>query len=217
MKKLLFAFTAVLLLGCGSATEITGSWKQDSVNPSNYSSIVVTSMTSNMSARQTVENDLTRELEKLGLQASRSLDVLPPGFTQPKEVDREELLAKIRKSRADAILTVALINKETEERFVPGTYGYQPITRFQYYGRFSGYYTTWYPTLYSPGYYTEDKIYFIEINMYDARTENLVWSVQSETYNPESLSSFSKDFSKTIVNKMVSDGVITPKSQARQF
>jgi hypothetical protein len=210
MKKII-PFLLILLgglLSCGSSTEVTGSWKNPSANAKDIRNILVTALTHNTTARQTVENDLAEALRQQGFNATKSIDVLPPSFTEAKEPDKEALLDKIRGNNVDAILTVALIDKETENRYVPGSFGYEPVPRFGYYGRFWGYYTNWYPTLYSPGYYTEDKIYFIETNLYDAASEDLLWSAQSETYNPNSLASFSKEFTSIVLTQMKNDGVI---------
>src|SRR5690606_23752299 len=106
------------------------------------------------------------------------------------------------------ILTVALIDKETETRYVPGNAGYAPMPRFGYYGTFWGYYNTWYPTLYSPGYYEGEKVYFIETNLYDADTEELLWSAQSETYNPRNLPDFASTFADVVVSRMERDDLL---------
>lgn len=198
----------VLAAACSPGTEITGSWKNPKTGGDRIHSILVTSLTAKTNARQTVETDLANALQSKGYKAVKSIDVMPPSFTDGKEPDKEALLDKINGTGVDAILTIALIDKETENRYVPGSYSYQPMPRFGYYGRFWGYYNTWYPTLYSQGYYTEDKVYFIETNLYDAKTENLLWSAQSETYNPSGLASFSKEFASVVLAKMEHDGVI---------
>jgi hypothetical protein len=199
---------AVYCLACSTTTEVTGSWKNPDVTLKPMNTVLVTALTGRNNARQTVETDLANALQKDGIKSVRSLDILPPSFTASKEPDKEALLKKIKGSNVDAILTVALIDQTTESHYVPGSYGYAPMTRFGYYGRFWGYYTNWYPTLYSPGYYTEEKTYFLETNLYDAHTEELIWSAQSETYNPSSLDSFSKEFSATVLSEMKKDGLI---------
>jgi hypothetical protein len=205
---ILYLFVSVGLLACSSTTEITGSWQSDNASAKKINSILVTALTSKTNARQTVENDLASQLQKNGYKAIKSMDVIPPTFTEAKEPDKEALLDKIKGTDVDVILTVALIDQETETRYVPGNYGYSPITRFGYYGRFWGYYNNWYPMLYSPDYYTEEKVYFLETNLYDANTEELLWSAQSQTYNPSGLSDFSRDFASVVLNKMEKDGVL---------
>lgn len=209
MKFILLLIGVLLLIqSCAPETQITASWKNKAVKANQVSSIMVTALTDKANVRQVVEEDLAKGLQEKGYKATRSMDVAPPKFTEGSEPDKEELLNKIRKTKIDAILTIALIDKDTETRYVPGSYGYTPVTRFGYYGRFGGYYNTWYPTLYSPGYYTEDKVYFIEANLYDAKTEELLWSAQSETYNPGGLRDFSKDFTSAVIAKMEKDGIL---------
>src|SRR5687768_6275181 len=121
------------MVACSPATEITGSWKSPQINGQEISSILVTALTSKTNARQTVEDDLANALQRHGYNAVKSMNVMPPTFTESKEPDKEVLLAKIKGTNVDAILTVALIDKETENRYVPGNYGYAPMTRFGYY------------------------------------------------------------------------------------
>lgn len=201
----------LIFQSCASETQITGSWKKTGAEVNQINSILVTALTEKANARQTVEEDLAKGLREKGYKATRSIDVMPPKFTENKELNKEELLDKIKKTNIDAILTIALLDKNTETRYVPGTYGYTPVTRFEYYGRFLGYYSTWYPTLYSPGYYSEDNVYFIEANLYDAKTEELLWSAQSETYNPDNLRDFSKNFTNVVITKMEKDGILRKK------
>ena len=63
--------------------------------------------------------------------------------------------------------------------------------------------------MYDPGYYATDKNYYLEINLYDAKTEELVWSAQSETTNPSSIETFSNSFSQLVVNQLIKDGLIS--------
>jgi hypothetical protein len=207
MKTFITFIVGFYLLACSPATEITGSWKNE-VQSKAITSVLVTGMTSKTNVRQTLENDLATQLQNNGYKAMKSLDVIPPTFTEGTEPDKKALLDKINGTDVDAILTVAIIDKETDTRYVPGNYAYAPVTRYGYYGRFWGYYSNWYPTLYSPGYYAEDKTYFLETNLYNADTEELLWSAQSETYNPTGLSDLSKDFASVVVTKMKKDGVL---------
>lgn len=216
--RLLYALLIFSLAACQPATEITGSWKntQATANTERINTILVTALTARTNVRQQVEGDIAAALEKRGYKTVKSFDVLPP-FTEGKTPDKDALFSKINETGAHAIMTVALIDKETENRYVPGGAGYTPIPRFGYYGSFWGYYNNWYPTLYSPGYYEEEKIYFIETNLYDARTEDLLWSGQSETYNPSSLDSFSRDFAQVVVSKMENDGLLKKDTSGEEL
>jgi hypothetical protein len=208
--NIVIILTAICFAACSPGTQITGSWKNTNARAStaDINTILVTALTPRVNARQSVENDLASALQKEGYNTIKSIEVLPPTFTDGQKPDKDELLSRIGGSGADAILTVALIDEQTESRYVPGNAGYSPMPRFGYYGTFWGYYNTWYPTLYSPGYYEDDKVYFIETNLYDAETEELLWSAQSETYNPKSLPDFASEFAEVVVSRMEKDDLL---------
>jgi len=213
-----FAFLTILTfaVSCAPSTQITGSWKNEDAGIASIDKILVTALTGRVAARQAVEDDLAAALERQGYTTIKSMSVLPPTFTDDATPNREELLSRIRDTGADAILTVALIDEETESRYVPGTYGYAPYPRFGYYGTFWGYYNMWYPILFDPGYYEEDKVYFIETNLYDARSEQLLWSAQSESTNPRSLPAFAEDFSQVVVAQLEKDDILSGQGMARE-
>jgi hypothetical protein len=219
MKKLILYITAALVFAaCKPATEVTGSWKNTKATASTrgINTILVTALSAKTNVRQTVEKDMARALEKEGYRTVKSFDILPP-FTEGKTPDKDQLFSKISEADADVILTIALIDKETENRYVPGDATYAPMPRFGYYRTLRGYYNNWYPSLYSPSYYVEDKIYFIETNLYEARTEELLWSAQSETYNPGSLESFSEEFAQVVVSKMEKDGLLINEGSTNEL
>ncbi|MCX2742141.1 hypothetical protein [Pontibacter anaerobius] len=177
------------------------------ISARNYEKVVVAALTDNIRARQTVETDMQTQLQQRGIEATRSIDMFPPTVSQ-KGPDVNMLLKKVKDQNYDAIMTVALLDEETETRYVPGAYGYTPITRFGWYGRFRGYYTYWYPTIYDPGYYTEEKTYFLETNLYDVATENLQWSAQSQSHSPASLRKASVTLAELTVNQLAQENLI---------
>jgi hypothetical protein len=163
-----------------------------------YSDIMVMALTHDTRAKAIVENDMEAALSKRSVIVSKSLDVFGPNFS--KDILKEEMLMKVKHTGADAILTVSLINRENRTRYVPGYAGFVP--------GFWGYYSYWYPTVYSPGYYTQDRIYYIESNLYDVVTDDLIWTAESETYNPSSLTGFSKDLASILVEKLMKDKIL---------
>ena len=209
MKKIFFyLLPVVMLIACVESTKITGAWKNPKQPVKSYSSIFVASLTSNTVARATIENNLSAALEKEGIAVYRSMDEFPPGIKKDS-LTKDEIMRRMKNKKSDAILTVSLIRSETESQYFPdGGYPYAPFPRYGWYGDFWGYYSYWYPSFYSPGYYVQDKIYYMESNLYDAATEQVVWSAQSRTYNPSDVENFSKEFSRVIVSKLKEDGML---------
>jgi hypothetical protein len=205
---------ALLVTACGTDTMITGSWRKPNASADRYRNIFVAAITSNVAAKQAVENGLQNILQQKGITVEKSMDVFPPNFSTQTDQQKDLLIGTIRQTHADGILTISLIRQENESHYVPGSGGYwDPGLRFGYYNRFSDYYFNRYPYLYSPGYYDVDKVYYLETNFYNARTEALIWAAQSKTYNPASIDDFLKGYVKTIFDQMVKDGLISPNNR----
>jgi hypothetical protein len=62
--------------------------------------------------------------------------------------------------------------------------------------------------VYTPGYYTTDKVFFLESNFYDVASESMVWSVQSESINPTNVNKFSKQYVHTLATHLRKSGII---------
>ena len=199
---------ALILYACTSSTRLTGSWVNPETSGKTYNNIVVAALTDNVVARQEVERDMQVELLQRGIKATKSLDIFPPGMAGKNGPDVNLLLEKMRGDNYEAVLTVALVDQENQTRYVPDNIGYRPITRYAWYGNFRGYYTYWYPVLYEPGYYTEEKIYYLETNLYDVNTDNLLWSAQSKSHSPSSMRKAAEKLAEITISKLAEDNLI---------
>ena len=56
-----------------------------------------------------------------------------------------------------------------------------------------------------PGYYVTDRTYFMEGNLFDTKTETLIWSIQTKSINPGSVEKFSKELIENMLSKSVAD------------
>lgn len=191
----------LFIAGCSPATEVTGTWSDPQAQNINYDNVLVFAMTDRVNIKESVENALAEELRAQGVNVTTSLEQFPPRFRDGMLESKDEMMEFINQNRYDGILTVAVVDEETETRYIPGGAGYAPMGLFGYYGGFWPYYSNWAP-MYQPGYYEEDRVYFLETNLYDAETEKLIWSAQSETTNPGELGNFSNQFSEIIVDEM---------------
>jgi hypothetical protein len=217
MKKLgylnLVLGAALFISACGSSTSIVGSYKAPGVTQVAFKKLFVSALTGNTAAKQTVETGMSQYLSTKGIASVKSIDVFPPDFhSSGNDKDKDAVLKTIRDKNCDGILTIALVNKETETHYVPGT-GVYPAPGFGYYGSFGAYWAYGYNSFYQPGYYENTKVYYIETNLYDAATEKLVWSAQSKTYDPSSLDDFLKGYEKAMAEQVVKDGLVAPSAK----
>lgn len=214
MKKLIiFLILGVILSSCISTTKITGSWVNTKRSTQSYGNIFLVALTHNMIAKSTVETDLATNLKKYGVNTVKSIDEFTPTLLSDS-IDRIALMTKVKQKNMDGVLMISLIKKETDSRYVSGAAVFRPG---YYYGNIRDYYNYWYPCVYSPGYYITNEIYYIEANLYDANNQELVWSAQSQTYNPVGLTTFSKHFTFKMVEALSNAGILKlPATISRQ-
>jgi len=212
MKIIRVILLSLLVATCTTSTHITGSWKNTTLVPKTYSQLFVTGLTSNAVVRALVENDLSAALAKSGAQGIKSIDVFPPSFGKDS-LTRSKFLDVVHEKKCDGVLTVSLLKKETESRYEPGGYAYAPASHYGYYGNFYGYYNHYYPSTYNTGYYTTEEVYYLETNLFDAASENLMWSAQSQTYKYDDFNALSKEFAHIIVTKMGNDGMLPVRTK----
>ncbi|GMQ26752.1 hypothetical protein Aoki45_34350 [Algoriphagus sp. oki45] len=212
MKKfsLLATLAFVALVSCSPSTKILGSWASPEKKAGGYDDVVIIGISESVISRQTFEDQIQSVLTQDGIKASNSSVIIPPG-TKPSPEEKEKFAQALRDQGHDAVLTVALLDQTQESRYVPGTTTYSPMMYGGYYRSYWGYYNYYSPMMYDPGYYTTDKNYFLEANLYDVETEQLVWSAQSETTNPANLEAFARTFAMVISDQMIKDGVIVKK------
>ena len=202
---------SILFYSCSTGQKVTNSWvNKDAATGQKYTKIFIAAMTDNQAAKKVIENDLAYAAVNEGFEAIKGSDVFTQKFSGSPP-SKEELLNKIKELNCDAVFTVSLLDSKTESRYVPGNVVYEPYPRYSYYHGFGRYYTYWAPTVYSPGYYTNDKTYYIEGNLFDVNSEDILWSVQSESYNPSNLEHFSKNYSKLVVSQLYKDGLLQKK------
>jgi hypothetical protein len=209
-----FAKLAVLSIlfiwGCGTTSYITNSWKAQDVQPKKFKKVVVLGLVRDVdiTIRQKMEQHIAGDLKALGYDAVCSCDEY-----NPKTFDKmteEEAVAKIRNSGVDAVITVTLLDKKKERQYVPGRYDYPPL---QNQVTFYRYYHTMYERIYTPGYFQVNTRYFWESNFYDLGTNQLLYSAQSQSFEPASTEKLSHEYGQMIVKDMLKNKIVSDQKE----
>lgn len=205
MKLLTLIGLLVLITGC-TTSRITSSWKAPDMPPKSFQKITVLGLIreADRSIREKIENHLVGDLNDLGYTAISSFAQFGPKAFE--DLNEEQVYQKLKESGADAVLTIVLLNKEKERYYVPATVVYSPYS--QYYHRFEGYYGTLITRIASPGYYNVSTRYFWESNLYDLNTRELVYSVQTQSFDPSSTESLGHEYGRMIVEDMVKKNIL---------
>lgn len=215
MRTINYVFILAVVLvfiSCSSSQKVLSSWvNKEELKGKKYSKVFIAVLTQNTSSKTILEYDLAATLNEQGYQTVKSTDALSGSFRDNPNLSKDDVLAKVRETNCDVILTVTLLDSKTETRYVPGTSvyaSYAPYPAYGYYGGFGTYYGYYAPAIYSSGYYTTDKTYFLESNLFDAATEKILWSVQSSTYNPDNIKEFSSRYCKLLVSQAKDDELL---------
>lgn len=202
-----FAMLLFAASGCGSSAVVTGSYSAPDRRTEPLKKVFVSALVNDATTRAMVEERMAQSLRKKGIEAIKSIDVVPvrlPNVGSPET--REVMVEVVRKTGADAALVMALVREQSETRYVPGsTY---PAASYGYYGGYYGYYGHMGGMAYSPGYYTTDNTFFIESNLYDVASEKLIWSAQSELINPSNREKAVAEHTEALIYRMQKDKIL---------
>jgi hypothetical protein len=206
IKIFTLLFFAVVMTGCGPTQKIIGSWADPKVSSHGpYKKAFVVVLSQNQDANYYIESQMAKIMRSKGFQVVQCTELFPPNFSLTEDYTREELSSSLLESGCDAVLTLALLDSKTVESYHLGT-NFYPMN-YGYYGSYYGYYNYYYPVVYSPGYYSVDKTFYLEANLYDLASDKLLWSVQSEAKNPTDLDTWFKDYSTLLINHLKSKGL----------
>lgn len=208
--KYLFPLTlllTVIISACGPTQRITNSWINPEANSKGpYESIFVIVLSPSKESSFSVEDRMAGIIASRGQKYVVSSAVFPPNLSISENFSRDQMADAIKRTGCDAVFVIALLDVMAIETYQPGR-AYYPMN-YGMYGSYYGYYNYYYPMIYSPGYYTTDKTYYIETNFYDVEEDKLLWSIQSEAYNPSSLDSWFDKYSYDLLKELEIEGLL---------
>jgi len=200
----LLAATGFLLAACNT-TSLEKSWTNPEIGPVHFTKVIVMCIAPVDSLRKPVEDLMKAEVKSVP--AVTSYELLPKGEDAQ---DPAKLAAAVTASGADGIIILRLASTDTEVGWTAGA----PVP--MYYRSYSSYYSYNNRHYYDPHaafYYDpptmyEDHIYMIETNIYDAKTQALVWSGITKSKNPGELTELIAGVGNAVRNKLRSQNII---------
>jgi hypothetical protein len=196
----------ILMAAC-SSTNVINSWKdKEVVEQTTLKKVMVLAMLPEKERvlRQELESEMVEDLQKRGFIAVSSLQEYGPrSFAGMNE---KQVMQELDKSRIDGVITIALQDTETNERYVPGSVRYEPYA--VRYNRFYRTYQTFYERIYTPGHTDQQTSYFFETNLYQLNGNKLLYSAQSKSFDPSSASQIAKEVAKAVVKDMEKNDIL---------
>jgi hypothetical protein len=186
---------AFLITSC-AATKITNSWRDNSYQ-GKTEKIAVIMVAKTPKLRKMFEGRFAAELNARGNKVIQSHKII----TLDELHDIELVKSRIKSTGADTVLISRLVGSKTSDAYVGGGIHSVPL---HYYG-----WGTYYEVLFIDYGYTADlRTSFIETNLYDTKTEKLIWFAHSETERAEGEQQLINKFIDIILKKLSSDKII---------
>jgi len=199
--------TSLILAGCG-APVIKTTWKaQHNIQPI-YNKILVVAITDeqDVTLRKQLEKTLSDDLMKLGYKVVSALEEYgPKGLAASSEA---ETYIKLRNTGIDAVITMALIDKDKEV--------YQKQKKKYRYPSNYYYNRIWnYRQIQPEAIKDEDlvnKEFFWESILFDLKTLEPQSTMQTKPFTPDMTESKGKEYEKKIIHKMVKEKILRKQS-----
>lgn len=206
MKKLLLIPVLLIVALSCNTSKITTSWQPQNTTPKEFSKIMVIGLIreADRSIREKMEAHFVGDLQSLGYKSVSALVEYGPKAFENLEENEEVVLRKIRNSGVDAVITIVLLDKEKERSYGP--------TR-PYQNGFWGYYGRYNRRITEKDYYVINTRYFWESNLYDLSNGQLLYSVQTQSFDPASAESMGHEYGKMIVKDMEKKNVLQSRKK----
>ena len=216
LYRIFMAFTLGALLfcaGCGGAgTQFSATWTSpDYAQMQDVDEVLVVAVTATEVRRRIFEDSLVSKLQDEGISAypsnqfSESVD----------QMDEEEVEALIKERGIEAVIVTRVLNIDRQEVVVPPSTtvtGYPSYGR-PYYDSWYGYYSHGYAVTHDPGYTYEKITVSLETNLYDTANGKLIWSGQSDTFDPANTQEVIGPTTEIIVDELVYQKLLSPRKK----
>lgn len=212
MKYITLLVCACLIQACGSI-RITHQWKAESNSlPTSYNKVLVLGLIPEKDRRlqEFMEDHVAGDLTDLGYSATTSLHEFGPKAFEG--MDEKTALAKLQNSGIDAVITIVLLNKTRENRYVPGPVypSYNSVYNFWEYR------TSIYNRIIDPGYYVASTQYFWESNFFRMSPQQLLYSIQTKSFDPTTSWSMGHEYGHIITSAMLRGKILSNQSRSRE-
>ncbi len=180
LKNLIPLSLISLIIACSPSTKLVNTWVDPSLTPETvkpFNKVLVIARIKDETANRVTEDKI---VAKLKMPASPSYAFLLPSDTNQVTVD-----AKLKEKGYDGLITMRLTDVNETVNYQQGSGGYYGGGYYGgYYGGRAGGYYGYYGT---PGYYTQDRTFYVETSIFSLVTGKLMWSGTTTSLNPTQL------------------------------
>jgi hypothetical protein len=188
-------FAAAPLTGCWHATRLAATWRDPAAGPIHFRQPIAVFVSKDAVFRRTMEDKI----------ASHFANAVP-SYRVLSEVDMTngaKVLHQLDAAGYDGAIIMDVVNVSNVVTYTPGTYWYGP----PYYS-FAGYWGTAWGYPYDPGYISTNVVVSIETQIYNLRTDKLIWAARSETTDPKSVGKLGDSVLRHVMQELQKEGLV---------
>lgn len=195
LRRTVLVLLTLALAACATPTEVRSGWNAPAGERPRFENLFVIALVNDNQGRVAIEDALGEALRgRVGqvYLAHQQLDPATDGDDLRQRVEKA-----VDRTGSDGVLVVSFLKAEVRADYVP--------PRLQGFGPSLG---ASYDTVYSPGYYTENRDYYLQSTLYRVGLESPAWQAQSRVINPTSLSTGARGFAGDLARRLQEDGAL---------
>ena len=169
IKLSFLLITILVLVSCAPTTKIQKTWSDPSLSKEkfdSYKKVLVIAVLKDETGRRIAEDKLVAAFNTITTVQSYT-------YLTPADTTQQIIEQKLKNDGFDGVLYMRLKEVEKSVTYNQGT------------GFHGGY--GWYGGYHAPGYYSVDKTFVVETNLYDVAANKLMWSTTTSTLNPTAI------------------------------
>ncbi len=190
IKLSFLLITILVLVSCAPTTKIQKTWSDPSLSKEkfdSYKKVLVIAVLKDETGRRIAEDKLVAAFNTITTVQSYT-------YLTPADTTQQIIEQKLKNDGFDGVLYMRLKEVEKSVTYNQGT------------GFHGGY--GWYGGYHAPGYYSVDKTFVVETNLYDVAVNKLMWSTTTETINPKAIEKGLDGIINTLKNELSKKGYI---------
>jgi hypothetical protein len=190
---------SLLFSGCGQKrlTQLSETWVDDRYEDKPVSSVLVIGITHEEDVRNAFESKFVRQLKAAGVNAFSSANVIP--IPPDQKLEKDAILEVVRKLKNDAVLITHYTGSKEKDIY----------HRSRHYS--TGYYrhyNSMYVHVHRVDYHVTNTAVGLATNLYAVKTEKLIWSGRSQTWNPHSDAQTINEVIKVVITDLKKNNLL---------
>jgi len=192
-----FSLLSVVIFSCSPSMQFANLYVDDAYKGMQIKKVLVVGMAKEEWKRKVYENEFRQELMKHNVEVLTAWQELPKGET----ISKETFYKYFSDKNIDAVFVVMAAGSKTEQTMSRG--GSSNV-----YVGFYGFYVSSASFYYSPVTTSEESVVYMKTNIFETTEGILIWSAQSQSFEPQSTGDVIKTVSYNVVNELAMQGYI---------